>query len=749
MTDPIDLTLSSDEESPPDDPPQPQPQRRGRRRGDQPQPDLGMIVPVNVDEREQEVNLPTPTLTNNDTDEGLKPSTTSGTGLWDLWTRNFKSPLFALLDLIDNSVDAALLQKGCKSDIPGRVQIYRDVYKHGRHSYTTGLCIRNNSMNKITSLDLALNHLFSSDKVTPNTIGENGVGMKQAAASLSDMTFVLVKNGSNEELELGIIAKVLQNEVGCFLPCFKFNDLKNLSKKMTEVFKQSQYASVAKCVAEYGKVTTDGVPSLDKGIERLCKHFEDICKKFHDNPYVFEVILDKVHDRNSKHASGAKDKQATVAEIMKTLQNDIPMRYLHIDETFKFSVGKKELTFRYWQERLVEFTEIEIPVRSKTPWHENFGVDMPDQYWLRIFLGFDRFRIAESDVEPETGIKKSNKQCSLYIYSRMSGRLILRERDSRVRLRLNAGGTEFCQALTVIIDDVDGHLPVNPTKQDVVFSNQSQGGDTHEENLYTMVRTVVAFYYTHHKKKYGGKKNILTSKISQFVDRELPDGMKSCANCKLTTYKVLFNQTNTNMIRVDHSEEEPGVDTVFRLQPEEKTLKSPGRTARKRKPSSTKKNSNPEADEELEAANKKRSKKDTKRHSPTGMRSTPRRAAGRPKKYGDDFNDNGQSDSEDTSSEERGDNVKKSKNVGKGCLDLCMSSDDESESRYGKKSRNPKIISPGPKGKESNEALENRIDELEIENSILKAKTETLQEELKAAKRNIRMLEREIQRAEE
>ena len=172
MTDPIDLTLSSDEESPPDDPPQPQPQRRGRLRGDQPQPDLGMIVPVNVDEREQEVNLPTPTLTNNDTDEGLKPSTTSGTGLWDLWTRNFKSPLFALLDLIDNSVDAALLQKGCKSDIPGRVQIYRDVYKHGRHSYTTGLCIRNNSMNKITSLDLALNHLFSSDKVTPNTIGE-------------------------------------------------------------------------------------------------------------------------------------------------------------------------------------------------------------------------------------------------------------------------------------------------------------------------------------------------------------------------------------------------------------------------------------------------------------------------------------------------------------------------------------------------------------------------------------------------
>ena len=101
----IDLTQSSDEESPPA--PHPQTQHH--------------------------VNLPTPT--HNDTVEGLKPSTTCGKGLWDLWTRNFKSPLMALLDLIDNSVDAALLQEGRKSDMKGRVQIYRDVYKHDQQTY--------------------------------------------------------------------------------------------------------------------------------------------------------------------------------------------------------------------------------------------------------------------------------------------------------------------------------------------------------------------------------------------------------------------------------------------------------------------------------------------------------------------------------------------------------------------------------------------------------------------------------------
>jgi len=41
----------------------------------------------------------------------------------------------------------------------------------------------------------------------------SGVGLKQSCAALSDLSFVLVKNGLNN-FELGIIAKVLQKDDG-------------------------------------------------------------------------------------------------------------------------------------------------------------------------------------------------------------------------------------------------------------------------------------------------------------------------------------------------------------------------------------------------------------------------------------------------------------------------------------------------------------------------------------------------------
>ena len=42
--------------------------------------------------------------------------------------------------------------------------------------------------------------------------------------------------------------------------------------------------------------------------------------------------------------------------------------------------------------RLVEFTKIFIPVRSKTPWCEDFGEMTEDTYMMGVFLGFDRYR---------------------------------------------------------------------------------------------------------------------------------------------------------------------------------------------------------------------------------------------------------------------------------------------------------------------------------------------------------------------
>ena len=46
-------------------------------------------------------------------------------------------------------------------------------------------------------------------------IGENGVGLKQGCATLSDLSFVLVKNGSDDKVELGFCAESLQLAKGC------------------------------------------------------------------------------------------------------------------------------------------------------------------------------------------------------------------------------------------------------------------------------------------------------------------------------------------------------------------------------------------------------------------------------------------------------------------------------------------------------------------------------------------------------
>ena len=158
---------------------------------------------------------------------------------------------------------------------------------------------------------------------------------------------------------------------------------------------------------------------------------------------------------------------------------------------------------------------------------------------------------------------------SIYIYSRASGRLVQYEQDARTMLGLNAGGAEFCQALTVIIDDIEGHLPLDPTKQGVAFGHQTNG-HVHQENLFSVVCGITQFYYHYHKKKYGSKK-VLTAKILELTQAKLPNKLKSIQDLVLTDYGVHFSITKHNRIQVDHTcrvEEEVGPDTIFCLLPE-------------------------------------------------------------------------------------------------------------------------------------------------------------------------------------
>ncbi len=176
----------------------------------------------------------------------------NGKGLWRSWKRNFQSKLLALMDLIDNSLDAALRLDNnyngcCTDDFIGRVHVHPDLLYNNSSSNsstttTTGIILVNNSHSSIRPLQRIL-EVYNSSKTHSGSvhIGENGVGLKQGAATLSDLTFVLVKkkikkrerkgrieNDDNDDdvlqeteeeegvIELGLIAESLQREEGCW-----------------------------------------------------------------------------------------------------------------------------------------------------------------------------------------------------------------------------------------------------------------------------------------------------------------------------------------------------------------------------------------------------------------------------------------------------------------------------------------------------------------------------------------------------
>ena len=126
--------------------------------------------------------------------------------------------------------------------------------------------------------------------------------------------------------------------------------------------------------------------------------------------------------------------------------------------------------------------------------------------------------------------------------------MIQYEQDARTILGLTAGGSAYCQALTVIIDDAGGRLPLDPCKQGIAFGNKKHG-HVHRDNLYATVGAVARFYYTYHLNKFDGKKTILSSKITEFVNsEELPENIKTCGkNADLTDYEVRFVKTKATV----------------------------------------------------------------------------------------------------------------------------------------------------------------------------------------------------------
>jgi len=149
------------------------------------------------------------------------------------------------------------------------------------------------------------------------------------------LSFVLIKNGAEGFVELGIIAFSLQTIEGPYLPSFKFsipNDDEDISssihEQMKTLFTNDENIHEAECIKQYGNSISGGSGNgssskfdLERGIDRLCHHYHSILN-FFDNDYVFAVILNDM----------------ILTNPIKDLQEMIPRTYLHIPRKVRVSI---------------------------------------------------------------------------------------------------------------------------------------------------------------------------------------------------------------------------------------------------------------------------------------------------------------------------------------------------------------------------------------------------------------------------
>jgi hypothetical protein len=280
--------------------------------------------------------------------------------------------------------------------------------------------------------------------------------------------------------------------------------------------------------------------------------------------------------------------------MMEELFIGLPKYYIHIPNDFHISINEKRVFFNFWQKRMVHMMRFDQLI-SKNIHYQEEDDDIKhspsnNTMKVRIFCGFDAIRVTN---------EKEQKSTSMYIYSRKSGRLIKHEADARNMLKITAGGTAYCQGLTCLVDDFDGNIPLNPTKQDVAFS-EMKNGDIFKENLYAGISANVAVYYRYHlDRKYDGRKEGLTEELKdlakqvkkKFIEhsprsRDCGYSLKSLADADFLTLSNLSYEKKPNKILAKLSskvgEAGSGADTLFKLRGRKKSPKTLSTKTKKR-----------------------------------------------------------------------------------------------------------------------------------------------------------------------
>jgi len=488
----------------------------------------------------------------------------NGLGMWRSWGRNFTSPILALLDLFDNAMDATMPPEiddpNYKPSENMMVRLQLDKETDNERD-ATGIMMMNNCYRRIPPLVEVLS-IHKSCKGDTDQIGENGVGVKQACAALSELSFVFTKN--RNELGLGILAEILQTPTEApYLPSWNFITEQDGSVHYALTQRINDSEALEECVKAYG----DG--DLERGLDRLEKHFRRLnTGVWADQDYVFLMVMHKIRHTGSDAFKGPK-------QFLEMVHSELPRNYIHIPVEFDVQVLGKRLDFQYWQRRLIELTKFQSRLDPENSWKDAKDWDWPSKgYSVNIYLGFDPYR--------------SNGKASLYIYSRRSGRLIKSTEDARHILGLSSGGTDYAQGLTIIMDDVHGNLPLTPTKQDLAFGHE-QNGKIHELNMLAWLGAYSHYYYQYYLSMHRKKGNLRTVVMDQVKDvrknatREI---RFSLLHGNFNTFIGLQFRQNIKYDKIrspmGKTELRPGQDTLVRLQrpaPPEPTAPKRGRAS--------------------------------------------------------------------------------------------------------------------------------------------------------------------------
>ena len=450
---------------------------------------------------------------------------------------------------MDNAVDATL-----HHGFQGRIDVYT-------HDQDRAIVLRNNCFRRVAPLETVLQVFGSVKSDNVESIGENGVGVKQGCASLADTSFILTKN--KRQYSIGVIAQQLQKQYGeCLLPSFTMvcpspQDMDHQLDQLMTLHPRE----LAECVR-----VGLGHGHFPTGRQQLSSLLQSLLQQ-EDDDYVFLVVL-----CNLLHGPPG--------ELLNSFRDMVPRHYLNISSV-NVTVNHEPVRFQYWERRLAALTAVEVRIDPHHPWRTSDDWHYPQKgNSVYLYMGFDALRCNSSKPnQHHNNSDINNDKASLLVYSRKSGRLIQHVEDARFLLSLPTGGTDFSQGLTVLLDDYQSTLPLTPTKQDLAFANDPNGL-VHRDNLMAWVGAFCHLYYMQHLEPFG-KKQLLRQAIENLVPTvqklQQQDAFEptlrfgdfnTLGNLVFRRYAQRIRCSNRQSIR-----HHLGLDTLIQFQP--KTKKKP------------------------------------------------------------------------------------------------------------------------------------------------------------------------------